>query len=278
MKKWEDFESEMTGYLQQMLKDYDVIVKQYGSADSTIPDIEITINSNSKKFYVETKMPASQTSQFVVEIKDGQFVYGSKNKFKANQYSDEIINILNDNFKLYSKVAQTGMVVPVPETIAFSWIASNMKNKNVEFIISVDNDGNKKVFSLDQFNKFFNIKTIFRRKKSGSQDLPKTYYDDFKKHSDLRFSKYDYSLNTNGKKLYLDLPLDLNKNECYIDSDVLPEGKRYFLSNKGNGKYEVKITSSTNNPNIIFELSLKDNVDFDMFTIQCLIEYINNNM
>lgn len=278
MKKWEDFESEMTGYLQQMLKDYDVLVKQYGSADSTIPDIEITINSNSKKFYVETKMPASQTSQFVVEIKNNKFVYGSKNKFKSNQYSDEIINILNDNYNLYSKVAQTGMVVPVPETIAFSWIASNMKNKNVEFIISVDNDGNKKVFSLDQFNKFFNIKTIFRRKKSGSQDLPKTYYDDFKKHLDLRFSKYKYSLNTNGKKLYLDLPLDLNKNECYIDSDVLPEGKRYFLSNKENGKYEVKITSSTNNPNIIFELSLKDNVDFDMFTIQCLIEYINNNM
>lgn len=278
MKKWEDFESEMTGYLQQMLKDYDVLVKQYGSADSTIPDIEITINSNSKKFYVETKMPASQTSQFVVEIKNNKFVYGSKNKFKSNQYSDEIINILNDNYNLYNKVAQTGMVVPVPETIAFSWIASNMKNKNVEFIISVDNDGNKKVFSLDQFNKFFNIKTIFRRKKSGSQDLPKTYYDDFKKHLDLRFSKYKYSLNTNGKKLYLDLPLDLNKNECYIDSDVLPEGKRYFLSNKGNGKYEVKITSSTNNPNIIFELSLKDNVDFDMFTIQCLIEYINNNM
>lgn len=278
MSKWEDFESEMTGYLQQMLKDYDVLVEQYGSADSTIPDIEITINSNSKKFYVETKMPASQTSQFVVEIKNNKFVYGSKNKFKSNQYSDEIINILNDNYNLYSKVAQTGMVVPVPETIAFSWIASNMKNKNVEFIISVDNDGNKKVFSLDQFNKFFNIKTIFRRKKSGSQDLPKTYYDDFKKHLDLRFSKYDYSLNTNGKKLYLDLPLDLNKNECYIDSDVLPEGKRYFLSNKGNGKYEVKITSSTNNPNIIFELSLKDDVDFDMFTIQCLIEYINNNM
>lgn len=69
MKKWENFENEMTGYLQHMLKDYDVLVKQYGNADSTIPDIEITINSNNKKFYVETKMPASQTSQFVVEIK-----------------------------------------------------------------------------------------------------------------------------------------------------------------------------------------------------------------
>ena len=50
MKKWEDFESEMTGYLQQMLKDYDVLVKQYGSADSTIPDIEITI-----KYYIREK-------------------------------------------------------------------------------------------------------------------------------------------------------------------------------------------------------------------------------
>ena len=182
MKKWENFENEMTGYLQHMLKDYDVLVKQYGNADSTIPDIEITINSNNKKFYVETKMPASQTSQFVVEIKNDKFVYGNKNKFKANQYSDEIINILNDNFKLYSKVAQSGMIVPVPESIAFSWIVSNMKNKNVEFVISVDNSGNKKIFSLDQFNNFFNIKTIFRRKKSGSQDLPKIYYDDFKKN------------------------------------------------------------------------------------------------
>ena len=122
MKKWENFENEMTGYLQHMLKDYDVLVKQYGNADSTIPDIEITIKSNNKKFYVETKMPASQTSQFVVEIKNDKFVYGNKNKFKANQYSDEIINILNDNFKLYSKVAQSGMIVPVPESIAFSWI------------------------------------------------------------------------------------------------------------------------------------------------------------
>ena len=277
MKKWEDFESDMTDYLQQMLKDYDVIVKQCGSADSTIPDIEIIIKSNNKKFYIETKMPASQTSQFVVEINDNKFVYGNKNKYKSNQYSNEIINILNNNFELYSKVSQKGMIVPVSETIAFSWIVSNMKNKNVQFVMSVDNSGNKKVFSLDQFNKFFNMKTIFRRKKSGSRNLPKIYYDDFKKHLDLRFSKYEYSLITDGKKLYVVLPLNLGRNECYIDSDVLPDGKWYFLSNKEEGKYEVKITSTTNNPNIIFELSLKDDNDYDMFTVQCLIEYIINN-
>ena len=76
----------------------------------------------------------------------------------------------------------------------------------------------------------------------------------------------------------MDLPLNLSKKECYIDSDILQNGKKYFLSNIENGKYKVKITSGTNNPNIIFELSLKDNVNFDKFTIQCLIDYINNYM
>ena len=278
MKKWEDFENEVTEYLQLMSKDYNVLVEQHGNADSTIPDIEITIPSNNKNFYVEIKMPASQTSQFVVEIKNGKFVYGSKNKFETNQYSNEIIDILNDNYNLYSKVAQTGMVVPVPETIAFNWIASNMKNKKVEFIITEDKYKNKKVFLPNQIHEIFNIQTIFRRKKSGSQDLPKKDYEDFKKCLDLKFSKYKYVLKTSGKKMYLDLPLNLSRSECYLDSNVLPDGKQYFLSNKGNGKYEARLTSATNHSNIIFELSLKDNVDFDMFTIQCLIDYINNNM
>lgn len=277
MKKWENFENEMTDFLQEMLDDYDVMVKQLGNADSTIPDIEITINNNMKKFYVETKMPASQTSQFVVEIKDNSFIYGKKNKFNGNEYSDEIIKILNNNFEKYKNVAQSGMTIPVPEEIAFGWIASNMRNKDVEFIISVDNNDNKKIFSLDQFNNFFNIKTTLRRKKSGSQNLPKTYYEDFKKQLEIKFSKYDYNLYTENNKLFLNLPLDLSKNDCYIDSNILPEGKKYFLSNKGNNKYEIKITSATNNPNIIFELSVKDDEDFDSYTIQCLIDYINDN-
>lgn len=92
----------------------------------------------------------------------------------------------------------------------------------------------------------------------------------------VTFTNYKYNLYVENNKLFLNLPLNLQKNQSYFDSDVLPEGKRYFLSNKGCGKYEVKITSATNNPNIIFELSVK-NEDFDMYTIQCLIDYINQN-
>ena len=66
---------------------------------------------------------------------------------------------------------------------------------------------------------------------------------------------------------------ELSKNECYIKSDLL-ENKRYYLSNTGDNVYEVKLTSATNNPNIIFELSAKS-ANIDSFTIQTLIDYIN---
>lgn len=175
MKQWENFEDESAKYLEKMLKEYDVSVKKFGNADSTMPDIEIKLNKNSQKFFIETKMPSSQTSQFVVEVNNNKFVYGSRNKFETNEFSENIIEILNKNFNYYKNVSQTGMIVPVPESVAFGWITSNMKNKNVEFIISVDDRDNKKIIPIDQFKEFFDIKTIFRRKKSGSTNISQKY-------------------------------------------------------------------------------------------------------
>lgn len=275
MSKWKDFENEMTSYLQEMLDNYNTIVKQYGNSDSTVSDIEIF--SNSKKFFVEVKMPVSQSSQFVVEIQDNKFVYGSKNKYVSDKYSDEIVKILNDNFELYRKVNKKGFVIPVSSLVSFGWVISNMKNKNVEFIISVDKSNNQIIIPVDKISEIFNIKTILRRKKSGSRRLPKAYYDDFKEQLKIKFSEYKYNLYFENKRLFLYLPVNLSRNECYLSSDLLSNGQSYFLSNKGNYKYEVKMTSVTNNPNIIFELSLKDNIDYDMFTIQMLIDYLNKD-
>ncbi len=274
MRKWEKFENDISKYINDALRNYDVVVHQYGNADSTTPDIEIKLNKNNKSFFIETKMPSSQTSQFVVEIKDNMFVYEKKNKFESNHFSQEIIDVLNNNFDFYKNVAQSGMIVPVPNTIAFGWITSNLRNKNVEFITSVDSNGNKKIIPLDDFNKFFNIKTIFRRKKSGSQEIPKKYYNDFKEKLENRFGKFEYIIKSN--KLFVKIKKNLSQNECYIESDLLPNGKKYFLSKKENYLYKVKLTSGTNNPNIIFELSIDSNNNDDMFTIQCLIDYILN--
>ncbi len=274
MRKWENFERDISDYINDLLKDYDVTVRQLGNSDSTIPDIEIALNKSNKTFFIETKMPLSQTSQFVVEIKNDQFVYGSKNKFKSNKFSEEIIEVLNNDFDFYKNVTQTGMIVPVPETIAVGWIASNMENKNVKFIISIDSSNNKKIISLNELDSFFNIKTILRRKKSGSQSIPKRFYEDFKKHAENHFTKYKIFSKNN--KLFISIPEDLSKKECYIESNLLNDGKKYFLSQKDKNIYEVKLTSATNNPNIIFELSPNKTLDTDVFTIQHLIEYILN--
>lgn len=76
----------------------EVEVEKFGENDSTTPDIEIRLNKNGKSFFVETKMPNSQTSQFAVEITNDRFIYGRKNCFPSNNFSDEILEELNENF------------------------------------------------------------------------------------------------------------------------------------------------------------------------------------
>lgn len=273
MKNWKDFETLNVNYLKDNLINLNVDIEKMGDADSTRPDIQIVLKNNLKKFFIETKMPSSQTSQFVVEIENNRFIYGKKNKFESNEFSEEIIDILNENFKYYKNVGQSGLEVPVPILIAFGWIISNMKNKNVEFIMSVDNHNNNVIIPVEKFNEFFNVKTILRRKKSGSTPIPKIYYNDFKTNLEKNFIDYNPIIFIQGNRLYIKLNKELSKNECYINSDLL-ENKRYYLSNTGDNVYEVKLTSATNNPNIIFELSAKS-ANIDSFTIQTLIDYIN---
>ena len=273
MKNWKDFETLNVNYLKDNLINLNVDIEKMGDADSTRTDIQIVLKNNLKKFFIETKMPSSQTSQFVVEIENNRFIYGKKNKFESNEFSEEIIDLLNENFKYYKNVGQSGLEVPVPILIAFGWIISNMKNKNVEFIMSVDNHNNNVIIPVEKFNEFFNVKTILRRKKSGSTPIPKIYYNDFKTNLEKNFIDYNPIIFIQGNRLYIKLNKELSKNECYIKSDLL-ENKRYYLSNTGDNVYEIKLTSATNNPNIIFELSAKS-ANIDSFTLQTLIDYIN---
>lgn len=273
MSNWKAFEDETSNYLKNMLFDLEVEVEKFGESDSTKPDIEIRLNNNGKSFFVETKMPNSQTSQFVVEIINDRFIYGRKNHYPSNNFSDEIIDELNQNFNYYKIVGQSGLILPIPASIAFGWIVSNMKNKNVEFIISIDSDNKEKIIPVEQFDEFFNVKTILKRKKSGSVSLSKRYYEDFMYQISKKFKENEYSLYERGNRLYIETTLNLLREDLYIESEILND-KKYYLSEKDKGTYEVKLTSSTNNPNIIFELSAK-NINSDTFTIQSLIDYIN---
>lgn len=194
MSNWKDFEIETSNYLKNILFDLNIEVEKFGDTDSTTPDIEIRLNNNGKSFFVETKMPNSQTSQFVVEIINNRFIYGKKNHYSSNNFSDVILDELNKNYQHYKNVGQTGLILPISASIAFGWIVSNMKNKNVEFIISIDSNNNERIIPIEQFNEFFNVKTILRRKKSGSSRLPKRYYEDFMDKISKKFKVTEYSL------------------------------------------------------------------------------------
>lgn len=271
MGDWKEFEKLSVDFLKSNIRNKDISIKHFGNSDSTKSDILVTFNKSGKSFYIETKMPISQTSQFVVELDDNKFIYGKNNTFKTNEYSEIIIDLLNKNFDYYKNVGKRGMEVSVPPDIALGWIKSNMNNKNVKFVMSKDSKGKIVSIPLENFNDFFDIKTILRRKKSGTNKLSKKYYDDFIKNIKINFKNNIIKIYTKNNRLFVKFDMELSKEDCYIESDLLLE-KRYYLSKIDKNTYQVKLTSSTNNPNIIFELSANAENDF---SIDDLINYIN---
>ncbi|GEM_PF-221320 len=271
MGDWKEFEKLSVDFLKSNIRNKDISIKHFGNSDSTKSDILVTFNKSGKSFYIETKMPTSQTSQFVVELDDNKFVYGKNNTFKTNEYSEKIIDLLNKNFDYYKNVGKRGIKVSVPPDIALEWIKSNMNNKNVKFVMSKDSKGKIVSIPLENFNDFFDIKTILRRKKSGTNKLSKKYYDDFIKNIKINFKNNIIKIYTKNNRLFVKFDMELSKEDCYIESDLLLE-KRYYLSKIDKNTYQVKLTSSTNNPNIIFKLSANAENDF---SIDDLINYIN---
>ncbi len=271
MGDWKEFEKLSVDFLKSNIRNKDISIKHFGNSDSTKSDILVTYNKSGKSFYIETKMPISQTSQFVVELDDNKFAYGKNNTFKTNEYSEKIIDLLNKNFDYYKNVGKRGMEVSVPPDIALGWIKSNMNNKNVKFVMSKDSKGKIVSIPLENFNDFFDIKTILRRKRSGTNKLSKKYYDDFIKNIKINFKNNIIKIYTKNNRLFVKFDMELSKEDCYIESDLLLE-KRYYLSKIDKNTYQVKLTSSTNNPNIIFELSANAENDF---SIDDLINYIN---
>lgn len=274
IKKWEEFEQEAAEFLRKELYDLEIKVEHKGGADSTIPDIKIT-KKNNESFYIEAKVHNAQSSQFVVNIVDKQFCYSEKNKFDNNIFCQEIIDTLNDSFDIYSQVDQSGMFVPISDLLATNCIIENMKNKNVKYLITIDKNNKKRIIPINDFQYFFNAITKFRTKKSGSRNLSKKFIIDFKEKFEEAFPNQKFELITRGKKIYVMVNETLNEKQKHISSNELPGISQYYLSDKGSNYYEVRITGNTDNANIIFEINVKDDIEFDGYNIDTFIDDIN---
>ncbi|MDD4795411.1 MAG: hypothetical protein PHG03_02505 [Bacilli bacterium] len=273
---WKEYEKHAAKLLNEEFDKTIFKIVSQGEEDSTKPDIVIITIDEKNSFFLEVKMPNAQSSQFVLEIDNNKFIYGTRNKYKSNLFSRSIIDYMNKNFTKYNKVSQSGILIPIDEKFINAWIISNLQNKGIEYIFSGTRD-NERIIPIDAFGEYFKATTFFRRKKSGSRILSKNKTEDFLASFNDKFS-YEPALIFNDKKTFIKSKKEFKNNELFIQS-IKNEHITYYLSKKENNKYEIKILSSTNNPNVIFQLSVKDSkpiatYDLNMFA-RLIIEKLN---
>lgn len=254
MENWQLFEQECCNYLNNSLKDYPFSFKCSGGSDSTTSDIEV-IKNNISVFSIEAKLTPSQSGQFVVLDNGNEFTYSPRNKFSNNAYSRQIIDYLNRNIDLYTKVQQSAINIKCPNHILIGWIKEHYKAKNSKFIItSTSLDSNITIVPLEQLGQYFAVSACLRRKKSGSRNIPKSDFmlaerlvQDHLRN--MRCKIKDIEKRDNRFVVTLDSDTRLNKSKCYLDNDMFISEDRL-----NSNRYIIKKLSKTNNANVVFSL------------------------
>lgn len=253
---WRDFEDACYNYLNKNHKflNHDLTLVQKGKSNSNEPDISAYDICCDTNFYIECKMPTSQSSQFVIEINNDKYIYSKTNKSKISSFSKKIINTLNNNLNIYSKITSRGLVIDLSEDDIYDFIKSDLENKNIKYIIT-GNHSKKLIFPSSEIKDYLKIKAFIRRKKSGTSNLSK---------ADIEI--FDKMLGDFGK---INIIKDNCKNKTY-----LTPSQYYFIKDKIDDKYffryyekikyyRVTKKSNSNNITIIFSLSLdKDKLNY----------------
>ena len=237
--EWKNFEYEAFIYLKTK---YGGFFKLNGESDSTQSDI--IYENRSEKFYIEVKMPVAQSGQFVlIEDKiNKQFFYSCKNKTEVNPYSTAIIDYINLNYQYYSDVNSAGKEIILDKDIFYNWIVRHYEKKNVRFFITRYND-KFLLFHIKDFSKYFNVKAIFRLKKSGSRHITENDKIILKE-----ILKYNINFHFEGTNIISNYNLDRKK--------IQNEEKTYYFRKIDINKYSVTKLSNTNNANVIFSIEL----------------------
>ena len=272
---WELFEIQCTDYLNSKFNDLGFNFIRKGGSDSTETDISIYKN-NTELGSIESKMPNSQAGQIVILIENGKFVYSKASVAPNNIFTQTIIDYINENFEKYSNVSTSSINIDLDEDIFYSRIIEHYTNvKKSEFFITGDlKTGHKAIFRRDKLKDFFSISAVLRRKRSGTSDLPKKYRETHLPIIKSTLSTSNIFIDTTkktDKKLYITLNEEIKDTSSqYIqceDFDI-------FLAQESGSTYRVKKRSNTNNPNIMFELSLKFKLNEDI-GLNDFEEYLN---
>jgi len=246
---WENFELNCFNYLNHNFGEYATFERRGGS-DSTVPDILVTTR-NGNHFYIEAKMPAAQSKQFVLlpDFKDRIFTYSPRNRHQINPYMLEIINHMNNDFDNFSAAGTTGknIIISNSQTIFSNCIITMYKEAGVRFIIT----GGYTILPLEKFQLYFNINATFRIKRSGSSSVGNKNMNDIIKYVENEYNIF--SCRVGDGKLHIQSPDNLDKTRFIV-------GNYEYMISKKNTSYEVRKLSNTYNANVIFSINQREDV------------------
>lgn len=249
MSTWQNFEIDATKYLNDTYGNLATFTHE-GGTDSTTPDILVELN-NGKQFYIEAKCSKAQCGQFVLQpdVVTSTFKYTAKNPI--NQYAEEIIDFMNNNFEAFKEAGTKGKDIEMDPSVFVNWITKIYKDKNVKFYIT----DNFIFVPIDKFSEFFDVTAKYRIKRSGSTDIGKTKLDKVFEHIktlDIQSSIFEFQ--KSNKKLFVKANNDIHNLRFVF------EGYEYMFSRRDD-RYEVRQLSNTFNSNVIFSISLKCKTD-----------------
>lgn len=258
---WVQHELECINYLQQnFAMDGHIQFKHLGGSDSTKSDIAV-YKDGQFLFCMDAKMESAQSGQFVLlpDETSKTFVFSDANKSDLNEQTSAIINEMNQHFDKYKSPTTKGISLNLNQTISANWIINHYKALHADFFIT--KGMNFIVAPIEKFGYYFHIEAIYRKKKSGSANP--TSKDIaiitalLNKHGFI-FSQLCFM----GK--YLTINIASNDKQFIVRGN----SKDYYFKRQANGLYKITKLSNTNNPNVIFQISLKrqqDPNDLELF-------------
>lgn len=256
MQVWEIHELECVDYLQRRYgKDNRIRFELVGGSDSTQSDIKV-YKENVLSFFIEAKMSSAQSGQFVLFSDENQrrFVFSSANKSDCNEYVCDIINELNKNFDKYKQ--PSSKLLDMDVRLFANWITNHYRTLNVKFVIT-KNKNKFVIVPIEKFGEYFDIKAIYRVKKSGSANPSKQDCEEIKsllEENNIKISNLYFE----GKYLLVEV-LDCIKSKFILKG----EKKDFYFRERNLSIYKVTKLSNTFNANVIFSISLKKEQGID---------------
>jgi len=253
LQKWEIFQDEAVDFLNNH---FDANFAMEGGFDLT--QSYITVRQSLRLITtIEAKFGPTQAGQIVLELINDKFSFSDKSKNDSNPFTQEIIKYLNSNYSSFKGTNTASIHVDISNSILFNWVKTIYGEKGVEWIIS-SNKFNKLTLNellfipINEIEKYFDISLVFRRKKTGNTQIPGKDIVDFKEQLD-EITK-DYKIKKINDK-YL-----LTTSSRLSDFNI---GTKYLVSITNiDCQYYIKKKDINTNPNVMFQLNLKNNIEF----------------